>query len=89
MNLHAKHGSLGCAFALLALLALYFGAYFAWITADPPVGMPDGTSRHHTPEELGTASTYANVSFTILLIAVAASIYNVVRWVRGARADNR
>jgi hypothetical protein len=52
MNLHAKHGSLGCVFALLALLALYFGAFFAWITADPTFLLPDGTSRHHTPEEL-------------------------------------
>lgn len=89
MNLHAKHGSLGCAFALLALLSLYFGAYFAWITADPLVGMPDGTSRHHTLEELRAASTYANVSFTVLLITVAASIYNIVRWVRASRAADR
>jgi len=87
MNLHTKHGSLGCAFAVLALFGIYFGAFFGWITADPPVAMPDGTSRHHTPEELRAAATYAYVSFAVLLIAVAASIYNVVRWVRGARAD--
>ncbi len=89
MNLHVKHGTLGCAFALLALLALHFGVFFAWITADPPIAMPDGTTRHHTLEELRAASTYANVWFTVLLLAVAASIYNVVRWVRGARADGR
>ena len=87
MNLHVKHGSLGCAFALLALLALHFGVFFAWITADPPIAMPDGTTRHHTLEELRAASTYANVSFAVLLIAVAASIYNLVQWIRGSRAD--
>jgi hypothetical protein len=58
---------------LVAAAGLYFGSFFGWITANPPLIDPaTGVTRSHTAAELERARTLANfwlAVFTLSLIA--------------------
>lgn len=70
------------ALVALALYSATAASFFAWITADPPIGLPDGTTRAHSAGELANAQTMANAWALVFAGTVVATIATLVAWWR-------